>query len=279
MTLNAHDADPILPPELELIILQMALENDMADAKNLLFVAKRTFDWLIPILYEIVILSRDKRRAWPPLRLPVAKLPQYGRHVCHLFVITTRDNVLDQYLQSCPNIIDFASERTLSDSQIRRLVHLPLYQLNVSFIPKSTIGSPPLISALLSNITHLTVDKYDLTFLPHCPSLTHLVIWSDFMPKLYLLIGLDHGVGPPILPELRYRMINDPRMVHLEYETLENWRMKALGDPRNAWSFAERIVERQLARVRAQGPEEDDPLLTLEEYIHQQTQLDAQAQG
>jgi len=45
MDVDDHHGDPVFPRELERIIFQMALENNMVDAKNLVFISKNVFDW------------------------------------------------------------------------------------------------------------------------------------------------------------------------------------------------------------------------------------------
>ncbi|TFK73811.1 hypothetical protein BDN72DRAFT_834154 [Pluteus cervinus] len=267
MAIDDHLIDPVFPREIECVILQMALKGDMNDAKNLLFVAKRVFDWLIPILYNVIVLdSLEEGVAWPPLPLPIAKLPQYGLHVHHLFVTrSTRDKNLDQYLKYCPNIVDFASWEELSQAQIKRVLRLPLSQLHLSGTAVRGMPLTPSTFALLSHVTHFEDD--DHTFLSRLPSLSHFVdniggnsatIYVEFLqqhPRLKVLIvwvpDFNFGFLPEVvdwvIPEL-----DDARVVHLKFGTIENWRMKAWGDPGNAWSFAERVVEGRLAVARAQ---------------------------
>jgi len=57
METDTHRTSPILPPELEFIILRIALKENTIDAINLLFVAKRAYDW----------------SAFPPLSLRVLR--------------------------------------------------------------------------------------------------------------------------------------------------------------------------------------------------------------
>ncbi|TFK58569.1 hypothetical protein BDN72DRAFT_966315 [Pluteus cervinus] len=157
MAIDDHHVDPVLPLELECTILQMALESNMADAKNLLFVAKHVFDWLIPVLYKVIVLSREKLYAWPPLPLPTTNLPQYGHHVHHLFAaLNTNRPTVDKYLKHCPNIVNFSSWMALSDLQFDLVLHLPLHQLNIRIIQQK--HSNPPIPSVFSKITHLTAE-------------------------------------------------------------------------------------------------------------------------
>ncbi|TFK73822.1 hypothetical protein BDN72DRAFT_956167 [Pluteus cervinus] len=263
MAIDSRHLLPTLPPELQLIILQMALENNMTNAKNLLFIAKHVFDWLIPILYKVVILSRKDLYAWPPLPLPIAKLPQYGRHVHRLLLLSSPGHIIDQYLQHCPNIVDFSSSEELSDAQWELALRLPLHQLNPTFITWKQYSNPSNPS-LFSKITHITSNGEQLGRISHnrYPSLTHVVIPSNSYsahevegifqrnPGLKVLVVGSSTARNMILPELKHNPIHgdndlDARVVHLEYNAINNWKT------RNIWSVAERVVEERHARARA----------------------------
>ncbi|TFK60547.1 hypothetical protein BDN72DRAFT_850435 [Pluteus cervinus] len=262
--MKVSPAGLVLPLELEHIILQMALENDMTDAKNLLFVAKYVFDWLIPILYRVVILSRSLN-AYLPLHLPITKLPRYGRYVQHLFIESAPDEIIDQYLEFCPNVTDFAYWTTLTEPRINSVVRLPnLIQLGLNFHDILDIRFTPSALAAFSKITHVDAEALDVSFLSHFPSLTHLVLRFDHEPDMYndvlerhprLKVFILWEYGNFLFPKLECNGIpgvNDARVVHLKYGTMQNWKMNALGDPQNSWAFAERVVEERLAHTRAQ---------------------------
>ncbi|TFK58568.1 hypothetical protein BDN72DRAFT_966314 [Pluteus cervinus] len=263
---------PVFPLELQCIILRMALENDMNDAQNLLFISKDVFDCLIPILYKVVILRQRNQLAWPPLALPIEKLPQYGRYVQHLLVTPTsvRDNGVDPYLQYCPNIINFGRQEAFLPSQLEHLVRLPLTQLRLGNPAARSLPLIPSTFILFSKITHLDIKEPDITFLSHFPSLTHLILEEDFdedldyevcaevlrqHPGLKVLIIHVPDFHTGSLPELDHEITPemDLRVVHLNYWVIDTWRRKALGDPGNAWSVAERVVEERLARARAEA--------------------------
>ncbi|TFK73812.1 hypothetical protein BDN72DRAFT_956161 [Pluteus cervinus] len=266
MATDNHHVDPVLPLEIERIILQMALKNDMNNAKNLLFICKDVFDWLIPTLYNVVVLTSHKGYAWPPLRLPIAKLPQYGPHVRHLSIMWIPDTVVDQYLQSCPNIVDLARSEEFSQSQIEHIARLPLRQLELNSKDARSIPMTPSILALFSKITHLHAEELKVQYLSYFPSLTHLVLGMDVERKVFIEV-LEQRPGLQVLmvrlyfhslriPEVTLGEVitglDDPRVVYLNYSVENSWKMKAMGDPRNAWSLSERTVESRLAVARAQ---------------------------
>ncbi|TFK73807.1 hypothetical protein BDN72DRAFT_956156 [Pluteus cervinus] len=243
MAIDAQHVPPDLPLELERVILQMA-------------------DRLIPILYKVVVLSTQAM--WPPLPLPIAKLPQYGRYVQHLLIGSARDKMIGQYLKYCPNIIDFASGMPLSEPQMKLVDRLPLHQLYLNFYNSS---ASPSTLILFSQVTHLDAAALDLSLLPHFTSLTHLVLGSNLSFSVYVdilkqysrlkvLMVWDIDVSnATIFPQLQREIIpgfDDTRIVRMKCRKHLNWRMKALGDTRNAWSFAERVVEERSVRPRAQ---------------------------
>ncbi|TFK73819.1 hypothetical protein BDN72DRAFT_834164 [Pluteus cervinus] len=162
MAIDDHHVDPILPLELQCLILQMALENNMNDPLKLLFISKDVFDWLIQILYKTISLFSQHSFAWPPLPFPITKLPEYGRYVQHLLVMPVPEDVLDQYLRYCSNIIYFGSQASLS--------HLNLNE------PHSPDINDIDLTSLFSKITHLDIEELHIAFLSHFPSLTHLVV-------------------------------------------------------------------------------------------------------
>ncbi|TFK73823.1 hypothetical protein BDN72DRAFT_956168 [Pluteus cervinus] len=262
MAIDDHHVLPVLPPELQFIIFQVALENNMIDAQNLLFVARHVFDWLIPILYKVVLLSPRNLYAWPLLPLPITKLPQYGRHVHRLLLLSPPDHILDQYLQHCPNIVDFSSFSELPDPQFDLVLRLPLHHLCTTFIARKQYLNP-LAPSVFSKLTHITTNGEQIGLVSHChfPSLTHLAIGDRSysvreVPRIFeqnpglrvLIVG--YGTQKDItLPEVRpYATpgVNDARVVHLEYNVIINWRT------RNIWSFAEGIVEERLALADTQ---------------------------
>ncbi|TFK73813.1 hypothetical protein BDN72DRAFT_834157 [Pluteus cervinus] len=169
----------------------------MNDAEILLFISKAVFNWLIQILYKTISLLEGHSFAWPPLPLPLAKLPEYGRYVQNLLVMAAPSDVLDQYLRYCPNIINFWSDESLSQRQLERLICLPLRHLKLgdsyclsSVIPQNAFTSTT--TSLFSTITHLDIEELDIPFLSRFLSLTHLVLHEDVGPEVYGEVFRQH---------------------------------------------------------------------------------------
>ncbi|TFK73821.1 hypothetical protein BDN72DRAFT_893549 [Pluteus cervinus] len=176
------------------------------------------------------------------------------------------ETVVDQYLQSCSNVIDLARSEAFSQSQMEHITRLPLRQLELNPKVFGRIPMTPSILALFSKITHLHAEQLEIQYLSHFPSFTHLVLSmevqrKDFIeileqcPRLKVLMVRVYFHSMRI-PEAvgGYESIyglDDPRVVYLSFSVEASWEMKAKGDRRNACSLAERIVERRLAVARA----------------------------
>ncbi|TFK65225.1 hypothetical protein BDN72DRAFT_845810 [Pluteus cervinus] len=72
------ESSPRLPPELEHTIFVLAVEDDVQEAKNLLLIAKRVFDWLIPHVFKVVQFKADY---YLPIAFNESVYRKYGHHV------------------------------------------------------------------------------------------------------------------------------------------------------------------------------------------------------
>ncbi|TFK65738.1 hypothetical protein BDN72DRAFT_962296, partial [Pluteus cervinus] len=137
---------PRFPPELELRIFTYALRIKPQHPINLLLVAKRVREWLLPIVWEVVI-HHNPHLYEIPLD-SVLPLQEYGALIRHLLLLVDykyiepedQDEVridpyqlFDESLTRCPNITNLA-----------------LWWL------EPPIGLEPLVN--LSKLTHLSMD-------------------------------------------------------------------------------------------------------------------------
>ncbi|TFK65744.1 hypothetical protein BDN72DRAFT_900441 [Pluteus cervinus] len=103
--------NPHFPPELEQEIFVYAVQNRIQDATNLFLVAKRVQEWLLPVVFKVVIVY-DKRLF--PIRFnDLSQFKSYGRYIEHLllssdFQTDHRPQILQQSLAQCPNITNLA---------------------------------------------------------------------------------------------------------------------------------------------------------------------------
>ncbi|TFK71473.1 hypothetical protein BDN72DRAFT_436435 [Pluteus cervinus] len=113
-------ANPRLPPEIEYEIFVFAYHDaDSSGRVILLRVAKRVSEWVIPLLYRVIVLEQqcpdiDPASQFRPFGRypPISNLRRYGHHVRHLFVMNT--TLTPFYLEkidllsSCPNVTNLA---------------------------------------------------------------------------------------------------------------------------------------------------------------------------
>ncbi|TFK67177.1 hypothetical protein BDN72DRAFT_961229 [Pluteus cervinus] len=115
----------ILPPELEYEIFMFALQNEVTDPGTLLLVAKRVYDWLIPHIYQTVIIH--PLRIYPP-DITSASVISHGHHTRHLFVEyeAGEEDQIIELLSHCPNISNLALWRDDSEigQEIESIVNL-----------------------------------------------------------------------------------------------------------------------------------------------------------
>ncbi|TFK73866.1 hypothetical protein BDN72DRAFT_956201 [Pluteus cervinus] len=270
------DYDPILPPELEQRIFQMAFRDDenMKNPFRLLFVAKRVFEWLIPLLYEVVVRHPSKR--WPPVGISF-NLPKYGKYVRHVLLETIEAEGME-YLTHCRNINDLAiislPDRFKPD-QLDALTTLPLQRIciDIRVIPES-----PLTSALFAKITHLDIacftdwESLSPNIISQFTSLTHLMMLGDdsmsskinsitkHLPKLKLFLVISYTYQGNIVERPWKNESSDPRVVTLSCSFVQHWMAAAQGFE-NPWSFGEDILAK---RQQSGGKSEERELILTE---------------
>ncbi|TFK67163.1 hypothetical protein BDN72DRAFT_961216 [Pluteus cervinus] len=194
------------PPELEYEIFLFAFHNERDNPTNLLLVAKRIHDWLIPHIYKVVVFRTDRVR---PPKASSSTLQLYGHHTRHLIlrVGVTPIPPMD-ILSYCPNVEDLAlwKRRKWSYSALSKTVNpLTSFRLKRLSIPITALqelaGSntdidverKTTIAGFFSTITHLDVcsrvtRSEELSALSYCTSLTHLCIFASLPPQILRFI-------------------------------------------------------------------------------------------
>ncbi|TFK66738.1 hypothetical protein BDN72DRAFT_899568 [Pluteus cervinus] len=139
------------PPELEYEIFLFAFQNDHKDAKNLILIAKRVFDWLIPHVFRVVTLY-DYHST--PIRFNESVYQRYGHHTRHLLIGSPK---LGKYLHLFPNIIDMALWIRYDPIYLPLLLQLPLARISIN--PEALLCTQLL--QVLTSLTHLEITDYD----------------------------------------------------------------------------------------------------------------------
>ncbi|TFK72090.1 hypothetical protein BDN72DRAFT_876692 [Pluteus cervinus] len=242
-------SSPRLPPELEYTIFLLAYQNDSGEAKNLVLVARRVFDWLIPHIFHVVVLSDIP----VPIKFNEEVYQKYGHHVRHLFLHVTG---LQRHLHMFPNVINLALWVEYNPVYLPTLLQLPLtcistgaldlfqvfvklthLDLCTSFEPNSDIKS----TLYLPQLTHLCVldelprSSFEL-FLERerCPQLKVVIVWvPSGLISASTLSVLDGG--------FELLQVDDKRVVGIKCHARRDWETGARGGE-DMWKVAEGVV-------------------------------------
>ncbi|TFK66732.1 hypothetical protein BDN72DRAFT_131193 [Pluteus cervinus] len=240
---------PRLPPELEYDIFLLAFHHDSGDAKNLVLVAKRVFDWLIPQRFHIVTLSESGSF---PITFNETTYQRYGHHVRHLFIRIWR---LGEYLHLFPNVVNLAYWIEYTPTHLPSLLQLPLTRLSTAPCPELFQVFSKLTHLDLTSETELHPSNDEIASILYLPRLTHLCVLYDIpqsglemfldkkrCPKLRVAIVWAFGGGSSVLYEHEDLEVDDDRVVMVECEPLGDWQIGASGGL-DMWKFAEGVID------------------------------------
>ncbi|TFK66750.1 hypothetical protein BDN72DRAFT_961533 [Pluteus cervinus] len=236
---------PRLPPELEFDIFLLTFQGNNKEAKNLILVAKRVFDWLIPHIFNIVRLDEVRPL---PTKFNESAYIRYRKHTHHLFIESSSSR---EYLPLFPNVVDLAFWADVNQNDVPLLLQLPLTRISVA-------PSPGLFQ-IFSKVTHLdlltplSIDE-DLTYLP---KLTHLSILPNTSAEMVeffldrarcpaLKVVIFWGPSEGEFAELdddewaQYQAKNS-RVVWVKCNPRRDWELGARGGV-DMWMFVEGIV-------------------------------------
>ncbi|TFK70898.1 hypothetical protein BDN72DRAFT_958514, partial [Pluteus cervinus] len=205
---------PRLPPEVERLIFELALQSYIQDATNLFLVAHRVREWLTPKAFEVVLICDEEDFPTP---FTMDKLKKYGRYVHYMCIAEHSlpgpnnsgypDGIVSFCLSFCPNVISLAAwwgglNARLDPSLLSKL---PLTTMSIdperlfaeltppsvpplSDFPQSPTHTPEQIppEPLFSGIAHLEILNEDtsifghpnqkLVLILHFPNLTHIAL-------------------------------------------------------------------------------------------------------
>ncbi|TFK64473.1 hypothetical protein BDN72DRAFT_846576 [Pluteus cervinus] len=238
---------PHLPPELEYDIFLLAFHNDPKNERNLVLVAKRVFDWLIPHRFHIVTLSDSDGESYP-IEFNETTYQRYGHHVRHLFIQELR---VAADLDLFPNVVNLGFWIDYEPTHLPFLLKLPLTRISAD-------PSPELFQ-VFSNVTHLDLLSLDIsldeiTSVLHLPKLTHVCVMCDIShsalnlflekercPGLRVVVLWSIGVSSPVLGEHEGMKTDDKRIVLVRCAPSEDWQTGARGGL-DMWKFAEQVI-------------------------------------
>ncbi|TFK65019.1 hypothetical protein BDN72DRAFT_962816 [Pluteus cervinus] len=251
--------DPTFPPEIEHVIFTSAVEHqDLRPFPiNLILVAKRVHQWLIPILYRTISLHADQE--YPILWGPET-LEKHGKYARNLFLWTPSsefDGISpDLPLSLCPNVTNLFWWAPTHKAEVKAISQLPLTCLSVEL---NNIEQTPDIIKTFSRITHLDnigIFTDNIITLDHFTSLTHLSaqedepaqisLLFDRVPKLQVLIcyRCERSLTRPVVEDFDPDN-DDPRLVRMAYGVgacFEDWFADIIYS-RGIWGLAEAAIE------------------------------------
>ncbi|KAJ7255550.1 hypothetical protein C8J57DRAFT_598003 [Mycena rebaudengoi] len=184
---------PSFPLEIEREIFEIAATHHPETIPTLLLVAQRVLQWIEPLLYRTLVVSRTlflgriaARRLDPAdlLHLQPAKL----KHIQNLLVWHYGSDLLP-VLPLCGHV-ERLGLRSDDPSMLTVLEAMPLVLQHLSFINSSTLDDIDPSRPLFRTLTHLDMfactegQKLDFQF-AQFPALTHLGVHGDRSPPFF----------------------------------------------------------------------------------------------
>ncbi|TFK66759.1 hypothetical protein BDN72DRAFT_961541 [Pluteus cervinus] len=244
---------PHLPSELEYTIFLLAFQDDNNEAKNLILVAKRVFEWLIPHVFRVVKLSDVTVSGnSSPIMFNQSTYQRYGHHTRHLFIETP---ALAIHFSLFPNVTNLAYWIPYDATHLPSFIELPLTHLSadpwrglleiytkLTHLDLLALDDPnpfqisDLGPATYPKLTHLcvpqSVSQSALQFFlekKRCPELRVVALWA-------------YENGGPMLNEDDLPKVDDPRIVMLKsHGDAREWERAARGGI-DFWAFADGII-------------------------------------
>ncbi|TFK61597.1 hypothetical protein BDN72DRAFT_435443 [Pluteus cervinus] len=251
--MSTDQDSPKLPLELEHQIFTQALREEVADAKNLCLVAKRVFDWLIPIYYDVVVSPEN----FAPGRL---RIQRYGHHVHHFH--TSQSRLVD-LLTYCPNVYNLGIWTIVHDRDVETILKLPVTRLSIGI--QSFLERTPNFATFCSRITHLDISSRELwdpkDLLPQFPVLTHIASFPDVdtdsaswedgkMLKVIVVIMEERDVFDGQLYAGEMEEGDDLRVVRMSFGCAygRDWENGARGG-KDMWAFADEVIAERFKEI------------------------------
>ncbi|TFK65224.1 hypothetical protein BDN72DRAFT_900892 [Pluteus cervinus] len=255
MTAFYHFDEPRLPPELEEKIFIQAIDHNFSDVPNMILVAKRVYHWLIPHIFNVVLLHEDKSF---PVKFNLPTFQRYAKHIQHL---SLDDPIVVKHLALFTNVTNLVLWQEHGPPELEILLtfnHLTHLSINIHSKPSATYFS------LFSKVTHLDlVSACSNWSLAHAlikfPLLTHLcvltAIKTDVLKlfldrnrcrnlKVVILWGSNGTQKKTFVPEkARENLpVEDERFLNVLCQGMvEDWKTGARGGD-DMWRVADRYL-------------------------------------
>ncbi|KAJ7751755.1 hypothetical protein DFH07DRAFT_826046 [Mycena maculata] len=272
---------PILPPELEKEIFEIAASSRPLSIPRLMLVAWRVKTWVEPLLYRVIVLGGrdfdmpyhlDGKRGYPfeddeefslIQSIPISVLRDSVRH---LLLGNMPVPVTEFILSGCSGVEGFfySNGHRHHPSLLDILGALSLKRLNCELNTDifESVAHVDFWHPLFSHITHLelfdemhVVDADIWSNLALVPHLTHLRLWSPSLAltliKTCTSLRVLMVVGRPVHREVSEaelrELAQDPRFVQMGYlQVVKDWQMGALTGV-DCWSRAEDFIAKRMS--------------------------------
>ncbi|KAF9038047.1 hypothetical protein BJ165DRAFT_1531940 [Panaeolus papilionaceus] len=257
-----HLPEPLLPPELERKIFEMAFDpKDPCTAKIMLFVAKRILEWIRPLMYSV--FDQGCIKPFPDFALSTTpnaeEIGKYARSMLLGHVHKCPEDICE-FLQYSPNVRNLAVWYNQPLRRIipalKRLQNLQILSGDFDHISREELLQPPFI-----NLTHMEMLEpcrdFPFDVLRSFNHLTHLSIYC-FVPHNYdspvladaidscsqlVVCCLYSSSGLPMNPEICGLVQDRDRIVILDssMSNTDDWISGAYGFL-DCWQYAEHVV-------------------------------------
>ncbi|TFK64397.1 hypothetical protein BDN72DRAFT_901600 [Pluteus cervinus] len=255
------NGEPRLLPKIQHDIFHLAYHNvdNSRDRTTLLQVSKRTSQWLIPLIYRVVVVSHYYN-TYPPLE----SMQKYGHHTHHLYMSLFMELPYhgSDLISLCPNVYNLSFWHS-STTTGRGIFNLPLRRLSVQNFNLFETDLLDLhdtlpVQSWCSNITHMalgTLHQSSCHLLTFFPRLIGFMIGSlslkpvvaevlRLCPRLQVLIWLlgDYRSYTDVFITNGDTGSEDDRVVVVNGYLVKDWIRGAQGET-DIWAIAEREVE------------------------------------
>ncbi|KAK7027834.1 hypothetical protein R3P38DRAFT_2940459 [Favolaschia claudopus] len=190
--------DPILPPELEREIFELAARQDQSIALTLLTVCHRVHSWVEPLLYRVLLVSGYLAPALLALKLKPAAFKKTA--VRHVFIESYKGEIQAQdLLAELTGIESLVIDGYDTEELLPALDTMHIRKLNLC-LPGRGLTVSEWARVTLSRSVFLTVTHLELFYEPDdeeplswedwstlasLPTLTHLCLSSDLADGIF----------------------------------------------------------------------------------------------
>ncbi|KAF9050559.1 hypothetical protein BJ165DRAFT_1008233 [Panaeolus papilionaceus] len=222
-------SSPVLPPELERKIFEMAFDPlERSNSSRMMLVARRSRIWIRPLVYAIF----DQRRAPTYSRNPFPNLKKLPPSV-------DLEEIFNTLIYQCPNLVNLALWGGVDVLYLQDSISSLDYLQRLSVTFRNIQHNDLQISTVFRSLTHLELFLY-----PNLTGTDNYQKWETLITSCpQICVFLFCFSTDDLSPGLKRLFNHDPRVVFVDYQMndAEDWHRGALGLP-DVWVHASRVV-------------------------------------